>query len=67
MPGVDSWWGKTLCWGYAAGYWIYIVTVAVVLWREHSLFDWLSFVFVQAVVATFWPIATYLWYSGYFS
>lgn len=51
---------------YFVGYWAYIVVSAVIAWPKYSLFEWLSFVGIQFIVGTFWPVAIYLWHVGYF-
>jgi len=60
-------WGQILGGAYVAGYWIYLVTVAVVLWPTLSFFEWLSTCAVHVAVATVWPLGAILWYVGYFS
>jgi hypothetical protein len=59
--------GKVVGGVYVAGYWLYILFAAIILWPASGFFTWLSFVGVHVMVATVWPIGALLWYVGYFT
>ena len=62
MP--KSWWGKTLMWGYIAGYCIYVVAAAINAWPQMPLTTWANYVLVQSTYASFWPILALVYLSG---
>ena len=62
MP--KSWWGKTLMWGYLAGYCIYVAAAAINAWPQMPFAAWSSHVLWQATYASFWPLLVLLNLSG---
>ena len=62
MP--KSWWGKTLLWGYMAGYCIYVVAAAINAWPQMPFATWSNYVLWQATYASFWPILVFLNLTG---
>ena len=54
MP--QSWWGKTLMWGYMAGYFIYVAAAGIKAWPETSFTTWSNHLLAESTYATFWPV-----------
>ena len=55
MP--ESWWGKTLLWGYTAGYCIDLGATSFQAWPKMAFMPWLYYVTEQSTWACFWPIS----------
>jgi hypothetical protein len=62
MP--KSWWGKTLIWGYTAGYCIYVIPSAITAWPQMPFLTWSNYVLWQSTYACVWPILVLLNSSG---
>ena len=62
MP--KSWWGKTLMWGYIAGYFIDLGAAAIQTWPQMPFMAWASHMLVQSTYACFWPVLLVLNLAG---
>ena len=62
MP--KSWWGKTLIWGYTAGYFIDVSAAAIHAWPQMAFTPWLSYVLAQSTYACIWPIVLVFSWTG---